>query len=134
MKSSLSVAIGSSLLMGQIQAANDWEQLMSALSTFNMSKAVEHAKNIDWSQYITTRHDSRATLEADKRRMPRLTREQHHNAVEAHHRIMERRDRLGMPKVSMSHIKGGPEVGQNYKNLASFSGWILNLVDGLQYN
>lgn len=133
MKSTLSVA-ATLMIIGQTEALTDWEQMTHALSTFNVSKAMEHAQNIDFSQYVTTRHDSRRTVEAETRRMPRLNKEQHHNAIEAHHRIMDRRDRLGMPKIAMSHIKGGPIVGQNYANLASFSGWILNLVGGLQYN
>jgi len=83
---------------------------------------------------ITTRHDSKEYLQGVTRRMTPLTKQQRHQAISAHHNIMERRDRLGMPKIKLGHQVGGPVVGQNYKNLASFSGWILSLVGGLQYN
>ena len=133
MKSTLSTA-AALMIISRAHALDHMEQLLTSLKSFDLAQAAEHAQNVEWSKYITTRHDSRAILQADKRRIKPHTREQHHNVVEAHHRIMDRRDRLGMPRATMSHIKGGPIVGQNYANLASFSGWILNLVGGLQYN
>ncbi len=74
MKSTLSVA-ATLMIIGQTKALSNWEQMTQALSTFNVSKAMEHAQNIDFSQYVTTRHDSKRTIEAEKRRMPRLNKE-----------------------------------------------------------
>ena len=49
----------------------------------------------------------------------------------AHHNIMDRRKRMGLPLVGAA---AGPKVGQSYENLSSLSGNFLNLLTGMQYN
>lgn len=77
----------------------------------------------------TTRADAKRTIAEHDRHVQPLNKMQRHAAVEAHHSLMARRERLGLPKVGAS-----PVVGQDFERLNSASGFILNVAQGLSYN
>merc|ERR1712110_976026 len=60
----------------------------------------------------------------------RRTKTDQHRFKEAHHNIQATRQRLGLAQVGM----GGPLVRQNYAELQSGAGFILNLLSGMTYN
>lgn len=120
-------------LVASTTAAFEFEDMLRVFQMFG--SAYETAMNIDMADYtptITTRHDARRTIEQFKdRRVKPLTKEQRHMATQAHHSIMNRRSRMGLPLVGAA---AGPIVGQSYENLSSISGNFLNLLQGMQYN
>jgi len=97
--------------------------------------AIEHTKDIDLYQYIpnvTTRKHAREYMaEFSNRKIKPLTKHQRRMAIQAHHNTMDRRDRLGLPRVGRA---AGPKLGQSYENLNSFAGNMINLLKGMQYN
>ena len=50
-------------------------------------------------------------------------------ATESHHRLMARREMMGLARVG----EGDPNVGQNYAALNNASGFTLNLLQGMAY-
>ena len=116
-------------------AAFEWKDVMTAVQMMGgaFKAAREYQQNFNMHDIkLTTRHDSRRTIEKfAHRRVKPLTKEQRHLAVQAHHNIMDRRQRMGLPLVGAA---AGPKVGQSYENLSSFSGNFLNLLTGMQYN
>lgn len=63
------------------------------------------------------------------RYVPELSREHRIKAIDAHHSLMARRERLGLAKVGMAT----PEVEQEYAALNSVSGFLLNVLQGMSY-
>lgn len=125
-----------SALMVASASAFEWADVLNAIQavTFMYGAARDAYENFDIADYkpkITTRHDAREYLKTVNRRVKPLTREQRHMANQAHHNIMDRRERMGLAKVGAA---AGPIVGQNYSELQSLSGQFLNLLQGMQYN
>ena len=88
---------------------------------------VEHTEERGY--YLTNRHHTAKTLEGNKRRVKPLTVAQRHEATDAHHKLQTRRAKLGLPSFG-----SGPHVEQNYAELNSTSGFILNLLTGMSYS
>ena len=63
--------------------------------------------------------------------MKPLTEAQRHAYYDAHHSLMARRARLGLPRVGYAN---SPEVGQAYDQLNSASGFFLNFLKGMSYS
>ena len=108
------------------------------------SDVTEMAQSVDWGQLsestlginvfehdfeLTNHHHVRAKTSQQKRRVKPLTASQRKRANDAHHSLMAQRARLGLPMVGT-----GPNVQQNYAQLNSTSGFILNLLTGMAYN
>ena len=64
------------------------------------------------------------------RKVPELSRQHRIKAINAHHSLMARRERLGLAKVGMAT----PVVDQEYAELNSVSGFLLNVLQGMSYN
>jgi len=63
--------------------------------------------------------------------MKPLTEAQRHLYYDAHHNLMARRARLGLARVGYAN---SPEVGQDYSQLNSASGFVLNFLRGMSYS
>ena len=68
-------------------------------------------------------------MQKNQRYVPDLSREHRIKAINAHHSLMDRRERMGLAKVGMAT----PEVGQDYAALNSLSGFTLNVLQGMSY-
>jgi hypothetical protein len=78
----------------------------------------------------TRRSHARANMANHAGRKVSLTKEQRHQGIEAHHNLMGRRERLGLAKVGMAT----PKVEQEFAELNSTSGFILNVLQGMSYS
>ena len=122
----------SALLLAQNTQALEWSDITAA------------AKSVDWGQLsmtllgqnileneflYTNRHTVMEKNRQDKRRIATLNTEQRKRANDAHHSLMAQRARLGLPVVGQ-----GPNVEQQYDQLNSTSGLILNVLTGMAYN
>ena len=122
----------STLLMAQDCQALEWSDITTA------------AKSVDWAQLSmdllgtnlleneflgSNRHTVMQKTRQDKRRIPTLNHEQRKRANDAHHSLMAQRERLGLPVVGQ-----GPNVQQQYEQLNSGFGFLLNLLTGMAYN
>ena len=129
------LGFASALMVASTQAF-EWNDVLNAIQTFTLMygtarDAYESFDINDYKPQFHSRHDVRNYLKTIDRRVKPLTKEQRHMAVQAHHSIMDRRERMGLPKVGAA---AGPVVGQNYAALDSFYGNLLNMLSGMQYN
>lgn len=62
--------------------------------------------------------------------MQPLNREQRIQAINAHHNIQARRARLGLKQTGYA----SPQVEQEFSELNSFSGFLLNILQGMSYS
>jgi len=127
------LAIAATLFAVQATAF-EWDDVLQSLQRFEFSKAADTLASADWSEYmpkVTTRADAHEWLAQFKdRRIQPLSKEHRRAAVQAHHNLMARRERLGLGRVGAG---AGPRVGQDYANLSSMSGFTLNLLKGMEY-
>ena len=128
------LGFASALMVASAQAF-EWNDVLAVIqsmtSFYGVARGAYEDFDIkDYTPKMTTSHDAREYLKTVKRRVKPLTKEQRHMALQAHHSIMDRRERMGLPKVGAA---AGPIVGQNYDQLTSFSGQFLNLLQGMQY-
>ena len=110
--------------------AFDWTELKHDLAAGDYSSAFH---DVFGDFKVTTRHDVNRKLAEQNRSFKPLKNAHRHAYNEAHHSLMARRERLGLPRVGQVAY-GGPNVQQDFRSLNSFSGMFLNLIDGFQYN
>ena len=129
------VAIAGLLVASQPAEALDWSDVKQFGQNFDFEQLYEMIQDseiyesvVAWSK--TNRHTASKKLHEDKRRIPQLTTHQRHQYNEAHHRLEARREKLGLAKIGAG---AGPNVGQNYDQLNSFSGSVLNTLKGMSY-
>lgn len=126
--------LGTASLLVASAHAFEWTDVLSAMQTFNLAEATNSVKDFDIHQYVpkvTTRADANKWIEEKGRHIAPLSKEHRREAINAHHRTMNRRERLGLPKMGAG---AGPIVGQNFLMVNSFSGYFLNVLQGMQYN
>ena len=84
--------------------------------------------------HLPTKTEAHQKIMENKQRhahqQARKTKVDEHRFKEAHHNIQATRKRLGMAQVGM----GGPQVRQNYAQLQSGAGFLLNMLSGMTYN
>ncbi len=112
---------GLALMFGAASAAE-----FNFLNTFTESDL--------YKNWPTTRGDVKANIAANPKKYGQMEIQPlsaHHraNAEQAHHNMMAQRQRLGMAAVGQ-----GPVVGQDYSQLNSGAGMVLNIAQGLAYN
>lgn len=99
-------------IMAAQATAFEWNEVIENLQSFEFAKAADSFSNAEWSEIlpeVTTRADARKWIaEHGDRKIKPLTMEHRRAAITAHHNIMARRERLGMPKVGAA---AGPRVG-----------------------
>ena len=129
------VAIAGLLVASQQAEALDWsdvKQIVQAIDYSQIYDMIHESEIYDsvvaWSK--TNRHSKNRELHENKRRIPQLTTHQRNQYNESHHRLQARRARLGLAKIGAG---AGPNVGQNYDQLNSASGAILNTLKGMSY-
>lgn len=117
--------------------------LMTASACAAEFSLMETAANNAWTAFTqtetyqnwpTTRGDVKANIAANplqygQRKVAPLSVHHRTRAEQAHHNVMATRSRLGMAAVGT-----GPVVGQDYAQLNSTAGMILNIAQGLAYN
>ena len=117
-----------------------WTEVVDFVKKIDVPALVESTFGVDitqhaaWDFHVTTRADSNATIAKHQRRVKPLTKAQRHQVTEAHHSLMARRDRLGLPRLGAGAT---PVVGQqqlDFSSLNSFSGFFLNVLAGMSYN
>lgn len=110
-----------------LMAASAMAAEFSLLSAFTESDLYQN--------WPTTRADVKANIAANPhkygvgRKMEPLSVSHRAHAETAHHNVMARRERLGLAQVGT-----GPIVGQDYSQLNSSAGMVLNIAQGLAYN
>lgn len=112
--------------------ALDWSDVTEMAKSVEWGQLAESALGINVFEHdfeLTNHHHVRAKTSQQKRRVKPLTAEQRKRSNDAHHSLMAQRARLGLPMVGQ-----GPNVQQNYAQLNSASGFILNLLTGMAYN
>ena len=77
----------------------------------------------------TDRRHVREHRRSNQRTLPPLSLHHRHKAIAARHSMMDRRERLGMARVGFA----SPNVGQEYSELNNFSGFVLNVLQGMSY-
>ena len=116
------LAIASAGIAAQTYAF-DWDMTKQFLLTSTFGEDYESHPIYQFSG------TNRATVHASMakhadRHQPQLTKSQRIMAIEAHHNTMERRERLGLARVGMAT----PNVEQEFDELNSFSGFVLNVL------
>ena len=108
--------------------AFDWGMVKHSLLTSSLGNDYE-------SHPIYQFHGSnRATIrenhqELFAKEVKPLTTAQRHQAINAHHNVQSRRARLGLPQTGYA----SPLVEQEYGELNSLSGFMLNVLQGMSY-
>jgi len=111
-----------------VAATADASILDTIIGTVNQYLDTDITQHPAWDFHVTTRADTHKTIKANKRSVKPLTHAQRVRYVEAHHSLMAQRERLGLARVG-----SGPTVGQDYAELNSWSGFVLNLLSGMTY-
>ena len=108
--------------------AFDWDMVKHSLLSASLGENYEthpiyefHGSNRATARQRMAKHGDR--------HVPELSRQHRIKAIDAHHNLMARRERLGLAKVGMAT----PEVGQEYSELNSISGFMLNVLQGMSY-
>ena len=112
--------------------ALDWSDVTGLAQSVEWGQLSESALGVNVFEHdfeLTNHHHVRAKTSQQKRRVKKLTPEMRKKSNDAHHSLMAQRARLGLPLVG-----AGPNVQQNYAQLNSASGFVLNLLTGMAYN
>jgi len=101
-----------------------------AFEMFNLTETYKQYTGADLPFHLP--HNRAEVRQAmAKRSKEPLTHSQRTAYHEAHHNLIAQRQRLGLGKVG---VAAGPKVEQQYAELNSWSGFVLNILGGMSYS
>ena len=128
-------ALAGLVLISQQAQAMDWSDITEMVMNFDYSAVDQFMSDNDiydhpvYKFMKTNRHHTTERNKASQRRIQPLTTQQRIQYNDSHHRLMARREKLGLAQVGT----GNPNVGQNYDALDNTKGLILNTLKGMSY-